>query len=401
MTEHGIRIAARRRMTGRGDEAHRVASPLELFFDLAFVVAVAFAARNLHHDIGAQHVVDGLLHFATGFFAIWWAWMNFTWFASAYDTDDVPFRLLTMVQMIGVVVMAIGIAESGEGLGTVQVIGYCIMRTALVTQWLRAAREDGSHRTTCRRYALGITIMQLYWIALAVALPGWQGAGLAAFAIGVAGELAVPRVAERAGMTPWHAHHIAERYGLFVIIVLGEGVLGTTEALASAIQSLGWEDGLALVAPASIGLLLGIWWAYFLSPYGERLEERPETCWWWGYGHYFVFASLAALGGGLAIAAESIEHPHEVSTLRAAASIAIPFATFLVAKYLIHARMWARDASHDLLTGAALAILGVAVWAASLGLGLQWVLALMLLAPVLLVGVTEVRERRERAAPAA
>ncbi len=225
MNEHGIRITKRRRMTGRGAEQHRVASQLELFFDLAFVVAVAFAARNLHHDIAAHHVADGLVHFATGFFAIWWAWMNFTWFASAYDTDDVPFRLLTMVQMIGVVVMAIGIAESGQGLGTVQVIGYCIMRTALVTQWLRAAREDPNHRTTCRRYALGIMVMQVYWGVLTIAFGGWSdAAALVGFAIGVVGELMVPRIAERAGMTPWHPHHIAERYGLFVIIVLGIAV---------------------------------------------------------------------------------------------------------------------------------------------------------------------------------
>jgi len=74
-------------MSGRDpNEEHRAATPLELFFDLAFVVAVASAASELHHAIAEDHVVTGLVGFAVVFFAIWWAWVNFTWFASAYDT---------------------------------------------------------------------------------------------------------------------------------------------------------------------------------------------------------------------------------------------------------------------------------------------------------------------------
>jgi low temperature requirement protein LtrA len=63
-------------------EAHRVATPLELFFDLVFVVAIAQAAGGLHHAIAEGHVGDGIVGYLMVFFAIWWAWMNFTWFAS-------------------------------------------------------------------------------------------------------------------------------------------------------------------------------------------------------------------------------------------------------------------------------------------------------------------------------
>ncbi|MBL8258891.1 MAG: low temperature requirement protein A, partial [Candidatus Competibacteraceae bacterium] len=74
-------------MRGRDiHEHHRAATTLELFFDLVFVVAIAAAARELHHALAAQHIAQGLLGFALAFFAIWWAWMNYTWFASAYDT---------------------------------------------------------------------------------------------------------------------------------------------------------------------------------------------------------------------------------------------------------------------------------------------------------------------------
>jgi low temperature requirement protein LtrA len=61
-------------------EQHRVATPLELLFDLCFVVAVALAAASLHHAVAENHIASGVLSYAMVFFAIWWAWMNFTKF---------------------------------------------------------------------------------------------------------------------------------------------------------------------------------------------------------------------------------------------------------------------------------------------------------------------------------
>ena len=91
------------------DERSRTATPLELLFDLTFVVAVAQAAARLAEDVAAGHVLHGAGAFLMVFFAIWWAWMNFTWFASAYDADDVPYRIATFVQMAGVLVLAAGV----------------------------------------------------------------------------------------------------------------------------------------------------------------------------------------------------------------------------------------------------------------------------------------------------
>ena len=75
------------------NEEHRAASSLELFFDLVFVVAVSFASVELAHLLEEDHIASGVGDYAMVFFAIWWAWMNFTWFASAYDVDDVPYRM--------------------------------------------------------------------------------------------------------------------------------------------------------------------------------------------------------------------------------------------------------------------------------------------------------------------
>src|SRR2546423_14236996 len=96
-------------MAGRDPaETHRASTPLELFFDLTFVVAVSQAAAALHHGLVEGHASRALAGFPLVFFGIWWAWMQFTWFASAYDTDDVPYRLAVLLQLRGVLGLAAG-----------------------------------------------------------------------------------------------------------------------------------------------------------------------------------------------------------------------------------------------------------------------------------------------------
>ena len=146
-------------------EEHRVATPLELLFDLCFVVAVAQAGVALHHALTEGHVSEALVSYFTVFFAIWWAWMNFSWFASAYDTDDVLYRLAVFVQIAGALVLAAGIPRAFNDHDYVVVtVGYVIMRFGLVANWLRAARSDPDTAVTARRFALGVTLCQIGWI---------------------------------------------------------------------------------------------------------------------------------------------------------------------------------------------------------------------------------------------
>ena len=148
-------------------EEHRAATPLELFFDLVFVIAVSQAAAQLHHALSEGHVLDGITSYAMVFFAVWWAWMNFTWFATSFDTDDWLFRVLTIVQMAGVLVVAAGIESAfvDEDL-TVVVGGYVLMRVVMVAQWWRASLQSPEHRRTTRTYAAGIGALQVLWVAM-------------------------------------------------------------------------------------------------------------------------------------------------------------------------------------------------------------------------------------------
>lgn len=313
-----------------------MASPLELFFDLCFVVAIAQAGAALVHAVAEGHAGQGVLDYAMVFFAIWWAWMNFTWFASAYDNDDVVYRVVTLVQIAGVLVLAAGVSRAfGEHDFVVVWLGYLIMRLALAAQWLRAARAaEGAERTTALRYASGVLLCMVGWLGLVV-LP--EPARPWVFLVMVVAELSVPMVAERDFMTSWHPHHIAERYGLFTIIVLGETIAAATVAVKSAVDE---HDALGELVPIAVGGLLIVfaaWWIYFVVPIHGHLRSSAQA-FLWGYGHYLIFASAAAIGAGLEVAVEQAVGTAHVSTTAASAAVTVPTALFLLTVWALHAR---------------------------------------------------------------
>ncbi|MFJ4870572.1 low temperature requirement protein A [Streptomyces sp. NPDC088757] len=339
------------------EEAHRAATPLELFFDLCFVVAVAQAGAELVHAVAEDHAGTGVANYAMVFFAIWWAWMNFTWFASAYDNDDVLYRVVTLVQIAGVLILAAGVSRAFEEHDFLVVyLGYVVMRLALVFQWLRAARHaaDPAERTMCRRYAGGVLLCQVGWLGLVLAP---ESARPWVFLVMALAELSVPLYAERAGTSAWHAHHIAERYGLFTLIVLGETVAAATVAVKSGIVENDALDELLPIAAGGLLLVFAAWWVYFVVPAHDRLTSSRQA-FLWGYGHYLILMSAAAIGAGLEIAVEQAVGEAHVSTLSASAAVTIPSALFLLLVWLLHARYFKVGTAQQLvLPVAALAIL--------------------------------------------
>ncbi|RLU94626.1 hypothetical protein CTZ27_18085 [Streptomyces griseocarneus] len=331
-----------RRMTSRGrEESHRTATPLELFFDLCFVVAVAQAGKQLVHALAENHPNTGIPGYFMMFFGVWWAWVNFSWFSSAYDTDDVLYRVVTLVQMAGVLILAAGIPRAfGNSDFTLVWFGYAVMRLALVSQWLRAARSaSGEERRTALRYAIGVSLCQIGWLGL-LFLPThakpWLFLGMAI------AEMSVPAFAEHRHQTGWHPHHIAERYGLFTIIVLGETVSAATVAVQSAVDE---HEALAELLPIAGGGLLIIfaaYWIYFAVPIHLHLASNRQA-FLWGYGHYFVFGSAAAIGAGIEVVIEEAVGKAHISTFAAASTVTVATALFMFSVWLIHSRHHKRD----------------------------------------------------------
>jgi low temperature requirement protein LtrA len=372
-------------MTARDpEEKGRVSSPLELLFDLTFVIAIAQLTVQFAHGIAAGHSLELLLPFLMAFFAIWWAWMNFTWFASSYDTDDVPYRLLTMLQMAGVLVLAAGVPAAFNQFDYRAVtIGYFVMRVAFASQWLRVGIEHPESRAMAFRYAAGVSILQLGWLVRLL----FPQAAVPTTLVLIVLELLLPMIVERWGAMSWHPHHIAERFGLFVIIVLGESVLAASNGLQTAMGNGAVGIPLVVVALSAVVLMFSLWWLYFLQNSGDGLAKERRLAYVWGYGHYGIFASLAALGAGLEVAVSSAGHPLAVSQSGIGFTIAIPVAVYLVLLWRLNAPLLDTPVIRPVVVGPAALVILVAPEFATL-IGLPALVAVIAITSALAVAVT-------------
>lgn len=112
--------------------------------------------------------------------------------------------------------------------------------------------------------------------------------------------------------------------------MLGEAILAATTAVQAALTEEGASAALLGVAAGGLLVVFGIWWAYFCRPAGDALRESPNAAFFWGYGHYLVFAAIGALGAGLEVAVETALHEAHVGERTAALGVAIPVAVTLL-----------------------------------------------------------------------
>jgi low temperature requirement protein LtrA len=384
-----------RRMTGRdADQPHRSATPLELLFDLTFVVAFGQAADQLAHYVAEDHALPAIGGFAFAMVAVVWAWINFSWFASAYDTDDWFFRVMTMVQMIGVLVVALGIpvlfesiVEGGQFDNGVMIAGYVVMRVSLVGQWLRAAAQDPGRRSTSLGYAAVILTAQVAWVVSYLLRTSSPWVFVPVLLAAVLLDFGGPIVGERRrGGTPWHAGHIAERYGLLVIIALGESIFGTVASVSAIVQEGGWTAEAVVIVVAGTGLAFGMWWTYFILPSAEVLAVRRGRSTLWSYLHIVVYAAIAATGAGLHVAAYVIEHHAEVGAVTAIWAVVIPVLVFMLAVFGLYSYLVrAVDSFHYGLLAGVLAVLAASVVSVANGASMGASLLVAMAAPIVVV----------------
>jgi low temperature requirement protein LtrA len=260
------------------------------------------------------------------------------------------------------------------------------MRAALVPLWALVARHDPARAPAARTYLTVIVISQIGWAALVfVDFP--VTTTFALFVPLIVLEMAGPFIAESKATTPWHPHHIAERYGLLVIITLGEVIIGTVASVNALVHGeAGWTVDAALLAFSGVGLAFGCWWMYFGVPWSVPLVRHRERGFIFGYGHLFVFAALAGIGGGLHVAAFALEGQAEISTTTVMVSVAIPVAAYAVLYYGVYSLlMGAFDPLHlGLLAGTA-AVVALSVVLAAAGASMAVCLVVLMCAPVVTV----------------
>ncbi len=367
-------------------EQHRVSTPLELLFDLTFVAAVSLVVNELARAFENGHIERAIGPFFMTFFSIWWAWNQFTWLASAYDTDDVLYRVLTLVQMGGVLVLAAGVPAAFEHGDWVTVtIGYAIMRVGLLFQISRAWHDDGETGRIAGRYVIGIAAVQALWLLrLLVPAGPWLTVTFVLLALC---EVTVPLWADRAGDgVRWHPHHVADRVGGFVIIMLGESVLAVTLAVRDSLTATTLGLPLVVVAVSGLIILFALWWIYFAEPAGEGLERHRRRSFLWAYGHYPLLACLAGVGAGLEVAVVAVTSSIKAGPIVAAGALAWPLALWLVLLWAVHAPVVRRASIHPAATWAAALCIAAVPFAAE-AIGTQWACALIALLTVGLLAV--------------
>ena len=275
-------------LRAREDEDERKASWLELFFDLVFVVAISQLTHLLidHPGLYALGLVLAL------FVPIWVGWQGYTVYADRFDTDDLIFRSMVFCGMLGVTAMAVQFPDVYKGETRGFAVAYIAMRTFTIVLNLWAWWHVPAARPLVGRYALGSTVSIALWGA-SLLLEGWPRYAL--WGLGIAFDLALPLF--NLNLTrhlPLHASHIAERFGLFTVIVLGEGIL----AVAQGIERKDWVLGSAGVAIAGFFITACLWWVYFNL--GSRLIlKKGSSVGLYIYLHLPMMLALTCMTTGI------------------------------------------------------------------------------------------------------
>lgn len=285
-----LRTLAADALDGQED---RRATWLELFFDLVFVAAVS----QLANALTAQPTTGRFFEFIGLFVPVWWAWSGFTFYANRFDTDDLPYRLLTLLAMFGVAVLATTVPGVFEGGTSAFPLAYVGVRVVLLVLYARASRHVPEARALAKTFLVFFGTAVVIWlVSLALSRP-WS---YALWGCAIVLELGAPILAWRQiPAAPIHPRHIPERFGLLTLIVLGESVL----AVVVGVSRVSWDARSAGAAIAGFLTAAALWWIYF-----DFVSEDTVTAGGivgglvYTYVQFLVVAGLAALGAGVKLA---------------------------------------------------------------------------------------------------
>ena len=284
----------------------RTVSFLELFYDLVYVVLVGQIAHTLAEDVSWSGVLD----FAVVFGLIWIGWFNGTEFHELHGREDGRNRSFTFLQMGILAVLAVFAANATTTAGQQFALTYAVLLAVLVWQWASVYRTAApEYRPGALRYIAGLVVSIGALVASSgmedtVRLTVWAAVVVGSIALVVFYFLRTPD--DSLGILPTAS--MAERYGLFIIIVLGEVVLGVVNGLL-AVGDLDFRT----VATGVLGLTIafGFWWTYF-DYVGRRLPRQDGgSLVLWLYSQLPIAIAVAAAGAGMV---SLIEHAADART---------------------------------------------------------------------------------------
>jgi low temperature requirement protein LtrA len=285
-------------------EGERSATWLELFYDLVFVATVAMLGTRLVADTS----VTGWFSYAAYFLLVWWLWASHTFYADRYDTDDLVYRFLAGGQMVAIAILAASVSTGPSGSTVAFAAAYAAARVLLLLLYARAYRYVPATRRLVRGYLTGFGIGAILWIA-SIFVPEPLRFWLWGLALTI--DLGTPFIMRRAqAAAPLDVSHLPERFGLFVILVLGETIVAVTVGLGH----VEWQWSTTIAGVAGLAIATGLWWIHFDNVDGRVVRRRGGGTAWqptvWIYSHLPLVVGLAMVGVGVEHAIVASDQNH-------------------------------------------------------------------------------------------
>jgi low temperature requirement protein LtrA len=237
------------RLSAARREGERV-TPLELFFDLVFVLAITQCTALMAHHPTWSGLLQGLLVLGV----LWWAWVGYAWLTSVIDPEEGAVRLVIFIAMAALLIAALCVPEAFGHLGLTFALAIGVFRVAHIALFMLASPDDDA----LRHSVLGLAASTAIAVALLVAASLFDGLAQGAlWALAIFFDMAGPYFFGSEGWKLVPAH-FAERHGLIVIIALGESIVAIGVGAAGAL-----DFGIGAVAVLGIGLAAALWWTYF------------------------------------------------------------------------------------------------------------------------------------------
>ncbi len=273
------------------DREERRASWLELFFDLV----VAGAVGQLAGALQDHPSLTALARFAILFIPIWWLWVQFSFYADRHESDAAWHRGAFLAAIVGCVGLAVGAPRALSGDTTGFVIAFAALRGLQLLLYARARRHLPATRGLYRWYLIFFTAGGAVWLSsLAAGGPLRYAVWAAALLTDAAGALAMLSPSRQVPLNP---SHLADRFQIFVLIVLGESVA----RLISAAALRPWSVPLAVVLTAAVITLAALWWAWIRSA-DQAALRGPRAIAAFAAVNLPIVAGIAAASAGLHIA---------------------------------------------------------------------------------------------------
>jgi low temperature requirement protein LtrA len=272
-------------------EEHRKVSWLELFFDLFFVVTVS----QLAHSLVGQMSWQKIFTFVLVFVPVWWVWIGMTFYNERFETQGLENRVIFFLLMFPVLGLAVftydAIHSTAVGFG----ISYTLGRIIITLLWLRATIHIPAFRPTGRIYVAGFTVSIILFIVSLFTSPE---ARYALWGTALLIDLVTPSftLKHQRSLPRFSTSKLPERFGLFILIVLGESIVGVVNGLAS-LQTV----NAATLLPAVFGIAIGfsIWWIYFDFISRRPAKGKVTISIFWVHLHLPMAMGIAAVGAGI------------------------------------------------------------------------------------------------------